>query len=87
MGVEQSELLVLLKERTVPIGQSAGIRVASSTLVWNGMVVANLILTCSRIFIVGKVEGNKDSRSGAPGRRIQGLSSDKQLLFIGFDRK
>jgi len=52
MSAEQSQLTALQKARAASIEQAAGVRVASSTLVRDGMVAVDLIRTYSRGFIV-----------------------------------
>lgn len=52
MSAEQSQLTALQKARASSIEKAAGVRVASSTLVRDGMVAVDLIRTFSRGFIV-----------------------------------
>jgi hypothetical protein len=57
MSAEQSQLIALQKARASAIEQAAGVKVASSTLVRDGVVAIDLIRTYSRGFLVGeKVE-------------------------------
>lgn len=57
MSAEQSQLIALQKARSSAIEQAAGVKVASSTLVRDGVVAVDLIRTYSRGFLVGeKVE-------------------------------
>ena len=54
MSAEQSQLIALQKARADSIGQAAGVRVVSSTLVRDGMVAVDLIQTYSRGFITSE---------------------------------
>lgn len=52
MSAEQSQMVALQKARAAAIEQAAGVRVASSTLVRDGIVAVDLIRTYSRGFVV-----------------------------------
>jgi hypothetical protein len=57
MSAEQSQLIALQKARSAAIERAAGVRVASSTLVRDGMVAVDLIRTYSRGYVIAeKVE-------------------------------
>jgi len=54
MSAEQSQLIALQKARAAAIEQAAGVRVASSTLVRDGMVAVDLIRTYSSGFVIAE---------------------------------